>query len=159
MKKLLLLLFVTALFSVNAQSYKYDFKAKVDIEAAIQTTDLNDIYNQVGVHSLGYGYYVATAIGRRDADIKAYNLVNSYNKQGTTTERISKTSFQFRQNGQNYTLTKIIFLHKDNWYWYPVLTRREAIEVVSEMKELLELDLITQQEYNEEFEKIKRVIK
>jgi len=157
MRKLLFLFFVTFVFQLNAQSYKYDFKSKVDIEAAIQTTDLNDIYNQVGVHSLGYGYYVATAIGKGNAaKIKARNLITDFRY---FTNEISKSSFQFRQNGQNYELVKIVFLQINQSIGYPVISRSEAIEVVSEMKDLLELGLISQKEYDEEFEKIKRVIK
>jgi hypothetical protein len=160
MKKLLLLVFVSSLFTINAQSYKYDFKSKVDIEAAIQTTNLNDIYNQVGVHRLGYGYYVGTVIGKKGGNISVLssNLGSELSKQGTTTDIISNSEFQFRQNGQNYILAKTVFLHKHGSSWYPILSRREAIEVVSEMKKLLELELMTQEEYDEEFKKIRKVL-
>jgi len=155
MKKLLLLLFVSCLFTVNAQSDEYDFKSKNDIEAAIQTTNLNDIYNQAGIHSLGYGYYVATAIDRWDSRLAAGNLIRTWKKKGNK-DIISNTSFEFRQNGKNYSITKLVFLHGSGWG--PVLNRKEAIEVISENKELLKLELMTQAKYDTELERIKLML-
>ena len=163
MRKLLFLFFVTFVFQLNAQSYKYDFKSKVDIEAAIQTTNLNNIYNQVGLKYLGYGYYLGTAISKKNrgtkAVVKARNYASDISKQGYTTDIITSTKFEFRQNGETYELAKCVILLKHGSTWYPSINRSEAIEVVSEMKDLLELGLISQKEYDEEFEKIKRVIK
>jgi len=167
MKKLLLLLFVTSLFQLNAQTLKYEINSKVEIEAALETTDLNSIYNKVGVNSLGYGYYVLTSIEtdlRYDTSDYWKTSVSRYQRRGVYVEEISRSSFTFRENGQIKKLKKIVFLQKCVFTrngesdWYPILTRSEAIEVASEIKDLLELGLMSKNDYDIEMSTIKYML-
>jgi len=167
MRKLLLLLFLTSVFQLNAQSNKYEINSKVEIEAALETTDLNSIYNKVGVNSLGNGYYVLTSIKtdlRYDTTDYWKTSVSSYQRRGVYVEEISRSSFIFRENGQNKKLIKIVFIQKCKFKrngeqaWYPMLTRSEAIEVASEIKNLLELGLLSQYDYDIEMSDIKYML-
>jgi hypothetical protein len=59
LRNLLLLLFVTSIFQVNAQSYKIE--QEIDVNGALDITNMNSVYNQMGVHYVGNGYYASTS--------------------------------------------------------------------------------------------------
>lgn len=175
MKKLLLLLFITALFNVNAQyDDDYDFKIKkdVDINAVIDITNSDAIYNQTGTRSLGYGWYVTTAIymqydiGCNDtwSTNGTYKLAERSAWDGQSSALSgsylgeNKTLYQsVRIKGKCYAMCKLIYQKVDR-YGNVILTRSEAISRIKELKELLSLDIITQSEYDKEFQRLKKFI-
>lgn len=157
MKKLLFFLFVSCSFyvsKVNAQ--KYDFSQKIDIEAEIQITDLNDIYNQVGMRYLGYGYYSCVEIisgrNRGGCDTRTIDI------QGTIIDTVGEREYRFTDNGSRKTVRKTIYFQKAGWNHYPIIKKYEAIKIIKENKELLELGLLTQERYDDELKKIKYVL-
>ncbi|MDA1116174.1 MAG: hypothetical protein O2993_06930 [Bacteroidetes bacterium] len=173
MKKLLLLFFVTTLSNVNAQyDDDYDFKIKkdVDINAVVDITNSDAIYNQTGTRSLGYGWYVTTAIymqwdiecndsysgayqeARRQAGIQMSSaLLGAYLGEN---REINKP---IRIKGKCYAMHKRIYQKVDR-YGNVILSRSEAISRIKELKELLSLDIITQSEYDKEFQRLKKFI-
>ena len=117
MKKLIFFLFVSCLFystEVNAQYY--DYSHKIDIDASIQITNMNDIYNQIGLRYLGYGYYLCTAI--RSGNNGGCSMDIFY-EQGTTYDTVEANSYKFTEGGRRKEVVKIIYLHK-NQYRKPV---------------------------------------
>ena len=154
MKKLLFFLFVSCLFystEVNAQYY--DYSHKIDIDASIQITNMNDIYNQVGLRYLGYGYYLCTAI-KSSPTSGAWCSNSILNKAGTTYDTVEVNRYKFTEGGRRKEVYKYILLHRNQGF--PYIKRYEAIEIIKENKELLELGLITQEKYDKELKSIQR---
>ena len=174
MKKILLLLFVTALLQVNAQSDDYDFKIKkdIDINAVIDITNSDAIFNRTGTRSLGYGWYVTTAIWM-EYDIScnatwstqgAFGYADEATRDGISSALIggytgeSRVIYKpIRIKGKCYAMCKKIYQKVDR-YGNVILSRSEAISRIKELKELLSLDIITQSEYDEEFQRLKKLI-
>ena len=153
MKKILFFLFVSCLFyatEVNAQYY--DYSHKIDIDASIQITNMNDIYNQIGMRYLGYGYYLCTAI--RSGNNGGGCSTDILYKQGTRYDTVEANSYKFTEGGRRKEVIKTIYYHKNSYDFFPHIKRYEAIEIIRENKELLELGLITQEKYDKELKSI-----
>ena len=156
MKKILFFLFVSCLFYATEVNAQYsDYSHKIDIDASIQITNMNNIYNQVGMRYLGYGYYLCTKIGqfRRTGDC------SKKEQAGTEYHRVTSNSYKFTKRGKTMAVVKTIYLHRNGNDWFPILKRYEAIEVIKENKELLELGLITQKKYDKELKSIQYILK
>jgi len=159
MKKLYFFLFIVIQLSyntVNAQNY--DYSHKIDIDASIEVTSMNDIYNQLGVRYLGYGYYLCTAISASNR--RGYcDMGSLQTMQGTSLDQVTQNSYNFTERGTRKSVWKTVYLHKSGWDWFPIIKKHEAIEIIRDNKELLELGLITQEKYDKEFKSIQRVLK
>jgi len=60
-----------------------NISAQIRVEANIESTNLNDVYNQIGIHYLGNGRYVSTAQGNtllnaKSASTRKMNSFLSY---------------------------------------------------------------------------------
>ena len=160
MKKLLFFLFVSCSFyvsKVNAQDY--DYSQKIDVEAEIQITNLNDIYNQVGMRYIGYGYYSCVEIiSERSRRSRSGCNARTIDIQGTIIDTVGEREYRFTDNGSRKTVRKTIYFQKAFWNHYPLIKKYEAIKIIKENKELLELGLLTQERYDDELKKIKYVL-
>ncbi len=161
------------LFSfLSAHSQRYDFTSKseisvdasIDINKAIQISNTDAIYNDVGLHYIGYGYWVAVGIKKDNFDYyynKPHMVTDNIPKendlpvQGGKIDKMHHSKRKFYQNGAQYVKVKSTFLHKSNGNFYPIMSRSEYMDVVRQNKELLEMGLMSQAKYEKELEKIK----
>ncbi len=157
------------LLSGSTYSQQYDFTSKseinidanIDISKAIQISNLDDIYNEVGLHYIGYGYWVA--VGIKDNGNYNYNypwnVTGKYQetvaKQGTSIVDEHYSKRKFKQNGKIYVKVKCTFLHRGDWNHFPIMTRSEYLKRIQSNKELLEFGLMSQSKYDEELRHIK----
>ena len=152
MKKLLFLLF--PLF-VIAQSY--EIEAEIDFSGAVEITNMNEIYNQVGVHYVGNGYYVSTAISRSGVQNMALRQGNAFafdlNHIAEMSDGRIRGNYYF--DGRMY---KFIFRMVLNGTSFPLLNRSEAIKRARENKELYELGLIGRQKFETDLYYIKKIL-
>lgn len=166
MKKLIIS--VIFLFtSLNAYSQRYDFTSKseisvdasIDINKAIQISNTDAIYDDIGVHYIGYGYWVAVDV-RKWAFFQGRfgtvtnDIIGRHKFEGRI-ENKNHSTRKFYQNGTNYVKVKTTFLHVSDWDFKPIMTRSEYINVNRQNKELLEMGLMSQAKYDKELESIK----
>ena len=180
MKKLILLLLFIPLISfgqditINSNSY---ISGKISISQAISYTNVNEIYDQVGIHYLGNGYYLLCVMenSRYSAQYKFMDnirmLLDQY-KSGTVYEGVNPLNETERRVGRKWLIKRIIrltqteaFCSEENPCGYqvtsndfPMLTRDDAVSRLKDNKELLELGLMTQKKYDRELVGIKRSI-
>ena len=159
MKKLYFFLFIIIQLSnntVNAQYY--DYSHKIDIDASIEVTNMNDIYNQLGVRYLGYGYYLCTAISASNRG-GFCDMGSLQTMQGTRLRLVRENSYNFTESGKRKSVWKKVYLHKNDWDFFPIIKKHEAIQIIRDNKELLELGLITQEKYDKELKSIQYHLK
>ncbi len=175
MKKLILLLLFIPLVSfgqdITIKSNSY-ISGKISISQAISYTNVNEIYDQVGIHYLGNGYYLLCVMenSRYAAQNKFRDnirmLIDQY-KPGTVYESVfhlKPLNETERRVGRKLLIKRIIRLTQTvgapNYTSndFPMLTRDDAISRLKDNKELLELGLMTQKKYDRELVGIKRSI-
>ena len=152
MKKLILLLLFIPLVSVmQVKAQGYDYSQKIDINAVMSVTNLDNIYNRVGMSYIGYGYYLIV-----------YTNLNSSPwpevPRGYRAEVVNESSFKFNDNGKTKKLTKQIVLVRRGYAGFPLMKRYEVIELVKENKELLELGVLTQEKYDRDLKNFRSLL-
>ena len=120
---------------------------------------MNVIYNRLGWRYLGYGYYLCTSISNEHGRGRAECSTISLHKPGTTLDRVRENSYYITERGVRKEVLKRVYYLKNSQDFFPHVKRYEAIEIVKENKELLELGLITQEKYDKEFKSIQYHLK
>ena len=152
MKKVFFMFFV--LFNLNAQYYDYSAKVDIQGELRVSTTNLNEIYNKLGEKYVGYGYYICSWIeGQGPPRCKMKDI------QPRGFRRIGGSKYEnkikFREGNRNRTLLQLSYQIVSIENGFPMMKRSEVIEVTKELKELYELGLMSQQQYNSEMNNIR----
>ncbi|WP_088323660.1 hypothetical protein [Polaribacter tangerinus] len=170
-KKLTILLLIIMYVPLSAQTYKIE--QEIDINGALEITNMNSLYNQIGVHYIGNGYYVSTSgatYGRFNPRISALHQAEDY-INSINSDNLSINFSSMIKTGSNSIAGNYIYVGEKKFFKYvfrllidgynisfPYLSRTEAISRAKENKELLELGLINKKKYDYDLFFIKKIL-
>jgi hypothetical protein len=159
MKKIIYFIFLTS-FSIYSQQSDSQSKSEITLDASIDINliNLDKIYDQQGLHYIGFGYYTAVAIASSKTRSTA-DASNMTQMSYCIAKEVRSSTRIFNQNGKDFYFTRVTWFRVSDYNHYPMMKKSEYIETLNKSKELLAFGLMEQSQYDKEFKNIKYNVK